>query len=331
MRDRCYDFIQNKKNVLVSIVIALCAIFLVIFLICRNQNNEKIRLTAIYEYAQICAIIDIVKEQSLLEKYLPDNVEVEWQMIDSGSDRRDALATNRAAIAIIENTKVIPSIEQGYTISILGGGSITQRGIYTSNPDIKTPNDLIGKKIAHQGSSVIVTLKTDLKRNYDIEITDEQLLSVGEQELLNMIATNQVDVAILTGTMSEKITSMNPEVHEIYDLTPEVQRIGVSNWLVGSTQFFDEHPELLEPVMKAYTEALNEAKDNPKGVSEMLAPLFGISATQIEKELTMYPPELGIYGYDEMANILYENGDLKNPAKPFSELTNYDQIPKKAE
>lgn len=252
-------------------------------------------------------------------------------MIDSGSDRRDALATNRAAIAIIENTKVIPSIEQGYTISILGGGSITQRGIYTSNPDIKTPNDLIGKKIAHQGSSVIVTLKTDLKRNYDIEITDEQLLSVGEQELLNMIATNQVDVAILTGTMSEKMTSVNSEVHEIYDLTPEAQRIGVSNWLVGSTQFFDEHPELLESVMKAYTEALNEAKDDPKGVSEMLAPLFGISATQIEKELTMYPPELGIYGYDEMANILYENGDLRNPAKPFSELTNYDQIPKKAE
>ena len=60
--------------------------------------------------------MDVIKEDKLFEKYMPDNVEIEWTSIDSGSDRRDALATGRVVVAMLETTKAIPAIEKGYPI-----------------------------------------------------------------------------------------------------------------------------------------------------------------------------------------------------------------------
>jgi hypothetical protein len=36
-----------------------------------------------------------------------------------------------------------------------------------------------------------------------------------------------------------------------------------------------------------------------------------------------------MYGYDELAAALYENGELDAPAKPFNQLPNYESIPKR--
>ena len=60
--------------------------------------------------------MDVIKADKLFEKYMPDNVEIEWTSIDSGSDRRDALATGRVVVAMLETTKAIPAIEKGYSI-----------------------------------------------------------------------------------------------------------------------------------------------------------------------------------------------------------------------
>ncbi len=320
---------MKKRTITVSIIIAVL-IFIIFSSIFRlkNQPREKITLTAVYEYAQICGIVDVMKERGYLEKYLPDNVEVEWVMIGSGSERRDALATERASIAVIENTRVIQAIENDYPIMILANGSTSWRGLYTVNPDINSPLDLAQKKIAYMGSQDII-LKSDFKRNFGIDLENDQLLSVGEEDLFNMLILNQVDAVVLTGTMAEKAIALSTDVREIYDLTPEAAYIGVANWLVGSSAFFDNHPELLEPVISAYTEAVQEVNNNPKAVSELLSPLFDISAAQIEKEFAMFPPDIEIYGYDETAQILYEYGYLDAPATPFNQLPNYETIPKK--
>lgn len=321
--------IKKKKIWMANITILILFLVISSCMLYKNYSKEdKIILTAVYEYAQICGIMDVIKEKGYFEKYLPDNVEVEWVMIDSGSERRDALATERASIAIIENTRVIQAIENDYPIIILANGSTSWRGLYTVDPDIKSPNDLAEAKIAFMGTQDLI-LKSYLKRNFGIDLEDDQLLAVGEADLFSMLISNEVDAAVLTGTMAEKAAVLSEDVREVYDLTPEAAHIGVANWLVGSSMFFEEHPELLEPIMMAYEEAVNEINNDPREISELLSPLFDISAEQIEKEFTMFPPCVEVYGYDRTAQILYEYGYLDAPGKPFEQLTNYETIPKK--
>jgi ABC-type nitrate/sulfonate/bicarbonate transport system substrate-binding protein len=309
----------------VSLVVVAGAIVVGVFI--SQQRPDNITFTVAYEYDLAGAIIGVVKEQSLLEKYLPDNVSVEWTPMDKGSNRRDALATERIAIADIKNTIAIPAIENDYPIMLLANGTRSTIALYAVDPNITSPADLEGKKIASPGAQSI-ELKSDLARNYNLTLSDDQWLSVGEADSINMLAQNQIDTALLTRTAAEKATVLMPNIRMIRDLTSEREYIGHSGWLMGSTKFFDKHPELLQPVLSAYQEAIDNINDDPKAVSELLEPFLNISAEQIEKELRALPPNIEVSNYDEMAKHLYENGNLDRPAKPFNQLPNHESIPK---
>jgi ABC-type nitrate/sulfonate/bicarbonate transport system substrate-binding protein len=151
----------------------------------------------------------------------------------------------------------------------------------------------------------------------------------GDQELLDLLTQDQVDAVIMNNEKATKAVALRSDVRELHDLTPEFNRLGMRNWFVGDSNFFEKHPELLEPVVSAYKEAVKEIIDDPAGMTKLIAPLLEIDAAQIEKEFRTLPPVVEVYGYDELAKILYENGDLEKPAKLFNQLPNYESIPKK--
>ncbi len=318
--------VAHKKIIFGSIIVVAAVAIATLFFV--KHDNKKIKFVAAYEYAQASAVMDVIKENKLFEKYMPDGIEIEWTSIDSGSDRRDALATGRVMVAMLETTKAIPAIEKGYPIQLLANGTKSMSAVYTTNPDIQTPNDLAGKKIAYQGAKDIV-FKSDMKRNFGIDFSDDQFLSVNEADLISLLVTNRVDGAILTNTMVEKAQALNPDIRLVRDLTNETEYVGIANWFLGNSDFFKQHPDLLQPTMSAYTDAINEINNNLDGVAEMLSPLFNMTVDQIKHEFQTFPACVEIYGYDRMANILYEYKYLDSPAKPFEELPNYESIPKK--
>ena len=318
---------MKKKLLPWGIVLAVG--LLVTALIINSKNNmNRIEFGAAYEYSQINAVMSVMKEKKLLEKYMPSNVDVKWSMFDSGSDRRDALATEKVAIGVLENTKAITSIENGYPIQVVAGGTMQTTGVYSANPNIKSAKDLKGKKIAYPGTKNLI-LKNDFKDNFGIEISEDNLIQVGEADMISMLVQGQVDGAVLTNTMVVKAQELSSDVHLVRDLTDETEVLGVANWFMGSTGYFEKHPELLEPAYKAYAEAIDLINEDPHAMAEMLAPLFEIDAQLIENEFRAFPPSVEVYGYDEVAKILLENGDLDQAAAPFASLPNYASIPKK--
>lgn len=320
---------EKKKSIFAAICAAIFIIVgVTVFVINKNNKKETIKLVAAYEYAQASSIMDVIKEEKLFEKHLPENVEIEWTSIDSGSDRRDALATGRVAVAMLETTKAIPAIEKGFPIRLLANGSKSMSAVYTAKADITKPEDLKGKKIAYQGAKDIV-FKSDMSRNFGISFADDQFLSVGEADLINLAVTGQVDAAILTNTMVEKAKELNPEIRLIRDLTAETEYVGIANWFLGNNEFFEKNPDLLDKVMAAYREAVDMINNDLDKVAKMLSPLFNMTEEQIKTEFTTFPACVEIYGYDTMAEVLYEYGYLDKPAAPFAQLPNYESIPKK--
>lgn len=321
---------KGKKTLFAAVGTAffVVAAILVGVLIKNKTSNDTVKMVAAYEYAQASSIMDVIKEEKLFEKYLPGNVEIEWTSIDSGSDRRDALAAGRVSVAMLETTKAIPAIEKGYPIILLANGSKSMSGVYTVDPNIQKPEDLKGKTVAYQGAKDIV-FKSDMSRNFGITFGDEQFRAVGEADLISLLVTNQVNAAILTNTMVEKAEELNSNVRLVRDLTEETEYVGIANWFLGNSDFFSEHPDLLEPVMHAYRDAVDEINNDLDHIAELLSPLFNMTEEQIKREFTTFPASVEIYGYDRMAEILYQYGYLDAPAKPFEQLSNYESIPKK--
>jgi len=318
---------MKKKLLAWAIVVALGSLLLGLVINFRN-NLGRIEFGAAYEYSQINAIMSVMKEKKLLEKYMPSNVDIKWSMFDSGSDRRDALATEKVAIGVLESTKAITSIENDYPIQIIAGGTLQTTGVYAVNPDIKSAKDLRGKKIAYPGTKNLI-LKNDFKDNCGVEIEEGDMIQLGESEMINMLVQGQVDAAVFTNTMVVKARELDSRLHQVRDLTEETVKLGIANYFIGSANYFEKHPELLEPAMKAYSEAIDMINEDPKAVAEMLAPLFEIDAQLIEDEFRAFPPSVELFGYDKVAELLLENGDLDAPAAPFTELPNYASIPKK--
>ncbi len=317
-----------KKKILPWAIVLAAGALVAALVVNYMKNLNTIGFGAAYEYSQINAVMSVMKEKKLLEKYMPGNVKVKWSMFDSGSDRRDALATEKVAIGVLENTKAITSIENGYPIEVLAGGTMQTTGVYSANPDVKSAKDLKGKKIAYPGTKNLI-LKNDFKDYYNITISEDDLIQVGEADMISMLVQGQVDGAVLTNTMVVKAQGLSGDVHLVRDLTSETEKLGVANWFIGSSDYFEKHPELLEPAMKAYEEAINLINEDPHAMAEMLAPLFEIDAQLIEDEFRAFPPNTGVYGYDEVAKVLLENGDLDQEAAPFTSLPNYSSIPKK--
>lgn len=319
-----------KKKILPWAIVLVVGLLAVASVINFKNRMNRIEFGAAYEYSQINAVMSVIKEKKLLEKYMPSNVDIKWSMFDSGSDRRDALATEKVAIGVLENTKAINSIENDYPIEVIAGGTMQTTGVYTANPKIKSAKDLKDKKIAYPGTKNLI-LKNDFKDNFDIEISEDNLIQVGEADMINMLIQGEVDGAVLTNTMVIKAQELNSDVRLVRDLTDETAKLGIANWFIGSTGYFEKHPELLEPAYKAYAEAIDMINNDPRGMAEMLAPLFEIDADLIEAEFVAFPPSVEVYGYDEVAKILLENGDLDQAAAPFTALPNYESIPKRAE
>lgn len=319
-----------KKKILPWAIVLVVGLLAVASVINSKNHMNRIEFGAAYEYSQINAVMSVIKEKKLLEKYMPSNVDIKWSMFDSGSDRRDALATEKVAIGVLENTKAITSIENDYPIEVIAGGTMQTTGVYTANPKIKSAKDLKDKKIAYPGTKNLI-LKNDFKDNFDIEISEDNLIQVGEADMINMLIQGEVDGAVLTNTMVIKAQELNSDVRLVRDLTDETAKLGIANWFIGSTGYFEKHPELLEPAYKAYAEAIDMINSDPRGMAEMLAPLFEIDADLIEAEFVAFPPSVEVYGYDEVAKILLENGDLDQAAAPFTALPNYESIPKRAE
>ncbi len=120
---------------------------------------------------------------------------------------------------------------------------------------------------------------------------------------------------------------------EIEDLTPTAEKYYLGTLTVTSKKFAEENPELAEIFLQVTKKTIDWMNANPKEAGRILAEEYeGVDAADIEKQITAAPVRLEISesAYDTVANLMYEMGTLPAPPKKFSELPNYDTIPKTA-
>ena len=93
---------MNRKSILVIVILAVIIVAIIASVVFQNNKGKEDsqgvakERTVVINYNPdnyASAVFQIAKEEGLMEKYLPEGVNVEWTTLTSASDTRDAMVS----------------------------------------------------------------------------------------------------------------------------------------------------------------------------------------------------------------------------------------------
>ena len=118
---------MNKRKLGIILVIAVVIVAIVASVVLQNrsqENGEQVakERTVVINYNPdnyASAVFQIAKEKGLFEKYLPENVKVEWTTLSSASDIRDAMVSGDIDIGTPGIMAYMTAIDNGIPLSLM--------------------------------------------------------------------------------------------------------------------------------------------------------------------------------------------------------------------
>ena len=280
------------------------------------------------------AMVVILKEKMFFEEELPENVTVEWISLDSTSARRDAITAGKGDITMVNMPSFIAAKEAMLPIGLLSNVTISGAAYYSVN-DRGFPLESIGAndKLAITGSignTAHLSFQIACMEMFgNSSIFDQNVLALVEGDVVAMVS-NTNDLAGVIA--NDRIVGWPQNMKMVIDLTPYIQKYGVSGVFAASTTFMTENPAMIDAFYRAERAAVQFIKENPDEAAAILASFWeGENAEDMKKALVLFPPEIEISesGYDLLASFMYQSGLIDNEPIKFRDFSNYDALPKK--
>lgn len=297
-----------------------------------GQNDSKTIDKVVINYARSFSDLSagIIMHENLLEKYLPDGVEVEWTSLAAASDLRDGVLSGNVHIASYALPAYIMSMESDLPLVMIARDGASPIKVYANEERIQSILDFTDTdKISVLGLGSIMHIAF-LAQAYELGMESSMFDSSFQimphaDGLAALSGGNGVQGLILSFPTLIKADNTD-SIHEVCDLTDIVWEYGIGPVEIVSEDFYENHPEIVEAYIKAREEALQLCYDEPERIAAVLAEEWEIDEDIVLETLMAMPPTLEITGYDKQAQLLYEMGLLENEPKKFEELSNYEAL-----
>jgi len=238
-----------------SICLILCAIIAVSAFASGKKEEQLKEINISYVRSPFNLPLIIMKEKGMAEKAFGEKgIKVNYYEITSGAKQSEAIAAGSLDIAsVINSASVILANAAGNPVEIFAGFSRPEKmfTIMTANPDIKTPADLKGKKIAGPKGTVLHELLVSALKREGLSANDVEHINMGIPNAVQAMLSGRVDCALAAAASvvnAEKNGGRILVTCEGY----------VSPLLISacSKDFAKNHPDML----KLYTDTYKEAK-----------------------------------------------------------------------
>lgn len=317
---------------LISLILCLNLVFLCGCARGGGQNDSKTIDKVVINYARSFSDLSagIIMHENLLEKYLPDGVEVEWTSLAAASDLRDGVLSGNVHIASYALPAYIMSMESDLPLVMIARDGASPIKVYANEERIQSILDFTDTdKISVLGLGSIMHIAF-LAQAYELGMESSTFDSSFQimphaDGLAALSGGNGVQGLILSFPTLIKADNTD-SIHEVCDLTDIVLEYGIGPVEIVSEDFYENHPEIVEAYIKAREEALQLCYDEPERIAAVLAEEWEIDEDIVLETLMAMPPTLEITGYDKQAQLLYEMGLLENEPKKFEELSNYEEL-----
>lgn len=298
-----------------------------------EQSGENQTVTVNSSGNYIVAALVVMKEEKLLEKYLPEGYDVQWTNITTSTEIRDGMLTGDIDISAPAMSTVISSLENGVPFRILSYMATPVYKMYASREDIQTVEDIQPEdRISVTGfaASMHLTFLAYCKEHFgDLNYFTPNLVVMPNSEALASLVSGSNIAASIFQYSNNLQAEAEPSIHCIADLTEIAQQYGVGQVCVTTQDYYQENPEVVQAFLDAQEEAIELFYSQPEYVADLLI----ASGIDIPKEdLLEAMPTSGPTGvltaeqYNTLADFMYEAEILSAQPKHLEEYDFYEDL-----
>ncbi len=284
-----------------------------------SADEPSSEVTIAYQPGLGYAPLLIAKESGSLQEEL-EGVEVNWQVLDSGSAIRDGVIAGDIQIAAGGAGPFIVGRDGGVEWKTIMSMNNMNLQLMAKDPAIASLEDLEGGKIAMPAPDSIqsVVLRKGAQEELgDAAALDEGIVSLAHPDGVQALVSGQVDAHLTSPPFQAQEADQGAEpILDSYDLFGQ----HTFNSLYATEEFVGANPETISALEKSIEEATVMLNEDPEKAAELLSEESGGELspeemlTQIEDkdvEFTNTPT-----GFETFAGFMAQIGMIKEAPSP---------------
>jgi len=241
-----------------------------------NGGQVSVRLGYFPNITHAAALVGVAR--STFKNALGPKVNLETQVFNAGPALVEALFANAVDIGYVGPNPAINGYVQskGEALRIIAGAS-SGGTLFVVRPgaDIKTPQDLAGKKLAtpQLGGTQDVALRYYLQQ-HNLQTTDKggsvQIVPTDNPNILTLFKAGRIDGAWVPEPWATRliVEGQGQVFVDERSLWPN-GRFDTTNIIV-SKRFLDQHPDLVNKFLQAHVETIQYILSNPTSAKSII-------------------------------------------------------------
>lgn len=251
---------------------------------CDGDPAEQVSIA--YQPGLGYAPLLVAKQQEALETALPDT-DIEWLQLNSGAAIRDGIISGEIQVGSGGIGPFLVGYDSGIEWKVLTGMNNMSLHLMAMDPAIQSIEDLAGAgSIAMPGPDSIqsvVLRKAAQEQLDDARALDDQIVAMGHPEGVQALVGGQLAAHLTSPPFQTQEEEEGAHmILESYDVFGE----HTFNSVFTRTEFANCNPEFVDALVTAVGDANALLTDQPAEAAEILATEMGITAEEIEQQIT---------------------------------------------
>ncbi len=299
---------MKKKAVLPLLLVTA------LFLFSSCGGSAKKTLTIAEQFGIAYAPLQVMKDEGILERALPDT-EINWVQLGGPTAIREGMLAGNIDIGFMGIGPMLLGVDTGMDWKTFSALSANEVSLITNRDDIRSLSD-IGEDdriaILSPGCTQHILLCLAAEQQFgDPERFDKQLVSLSHPDAMSaMLAGGEIVLHITTPPYAD--LELQNGMHKI--LTGQDVMGGPFTFICGvaKTGLYQDHRAVYDAFQQSLTLAINEINADLAAAAEKLAPVYGVDAELLYSMMsyngTIYGKTLS--GVDKLAAAMVEMGLL---------------------
>lgn len=241
----------------------------------KSSDNTKVRIGFFPNITHSQALV--AKAQGTYQQALGDNNPLEWKMFNAGPAEIEALFAGEVDIGYIGPGPAITGYAKSKGDIQIIAGATDGGAILVSRKDLvlKNVSDLSGKKVAvpQFGNTQDLSLRYLLKQNGLTDTTKGgtvEIVQADNPDIKTLLDQGQIDAALVPEPWGSRLVK-EVKANVVLDAN-QVWREGKYSTavIVARKQFIQDHPDIVEKILKAHLEITQDIQNNPAKAKEII-------------------------------------------------------------
>ncbi|AKA72272.1 ABC transporter substrate-binding protein [Clostridium scatologenes] len=282
----------------------------------NSDSQEKVSNINISYVKSPLNVPSIIEKRKNLfqDEFSKDNIKVTFPEITEGSKMTEAVASGSLDFCnAIGATSVILGAANGVDIKIIGMYSRAPKAftIMAKDPNIKSIEDLKGKKVVGPKGTILHQLLLGALKNKNMKAEDVQFINMGIPQGVSALMSGSADAALVAGASVPQAVAKGAHI-----ITTGEGILDATIVIAARKDFLDKHMDIAKRYMNVHNKSIQLMKDNPEETYKLTSEETQISVDQVKEMYNWYDfsPKItdkDIKELEKTQDFLMENGMLK--------------------